>query len=135
MEDGKRIFRKNAAVKNKFVWERILELLTPNSSNTVVFEGDLGIGETASHDLGDITPTDETLVLLEITGNLVHISSSNVDGPFEGVNPWTVVIGDQAKPIAEFATLIGASDINHFMKVTCPGPGGAHYKIRVTHLA
>jgi hypothetical protein len=31
MEDGKRIFRQHAALRNKFVWKRILELLTPNS--------------------------------------------------------------------------------------------------------
>jgi hypothetical protein len=136
MEDGKRIFRKNAAVRNKFVWERILELLTPNSSTTVVFEGDVNMGGIASHDLSDLTPTDETMVLVEITGSGVQLSASNVDGPGPGPTQWFVPVGDVAKAIDEFATLIDASDTNHFLKVSNPaGPGSAHYKIRITHLA
>jgi hypothetical protein len=135
MEDGKRIFRKNAAVRNKFVWERILELLTPNASSTKVVEGDVVMGGIASHDLAGLNTTDETMALIEITGNAVQLSASNVAGPGAGPTQWFVPVGDLAKPIAEFATLIGATDTNHFLKVANPtGPGSAHYKIRFTHL-
>jgi hypothetical protein len=136
MEDGKRIFKKNASLRDRFIWERILESLTPNSSSTVVFENDINMGVIDSHDLEDLNPTDDTMVLVEVTGNDLIISANNVDGPVMGPTQWVAVVGGQVKPIAEFAALIGASDINHFMKVTWPGPGtgSAHYKIRFTHL-
>jgi hypothetical protein len=137
MEDGKRIFTMNAALRNKFVWERVLELLTPNSSTTKVFEANINMGEIASHDMQVINPTAETMVLLEITGNSLQLSANSVDGPVVGPTQWSVPVGDVAKPLEEFATLIGASDVNHFLKLTWPGPGTgtAHYKIRFTHLA
>jgi hypothetical protein len=39
MEDGKRIFRKNAAVRNRFIWKRILELLTPHTTPAAAVDG------------------------------------------------------------------------------------------------
>jgi hypothetical protein len=135
MEDGKRIFSQNHAVRERFVWERVLELLTPNSGDsTQVFEDDIAVGGVAVIDLDEMNLTPDSTVIVKVEDNILQFSSGPDDSTMTGPTIWTAAIMTQTKDIDEFGTLIGADETNHFVKIACAGPSAAHYKITFTNL-
>jgi hypothetical protein len=134
MKDGKRIFRKNASVKERFTWERVLEMVSPKHGTKVVWEDDVAGGEIKSRDLADVAFGENSVVKIELSGSGVLLSAINAPGPVLGPTQWSVAIGEIIKPVDEFATLTGASEVNHFLKVQGFGPASAHVKITFSGL-
>jgi hypothetical protein len=136
MDDGKHIFRKSASIRERFIWERILSMISPGGGAGIVMveEGDVPGGGIVSIDLAELSPTDATMVKLEVTGSGLNLSASSLPTPIAGPVVWTLPIGTVTKTIDEFATLIGADDFNHFLKIQNFGPAGGHYKITFNHL-
>jgi hypothetical protein len=114
----------------------VLEMVEPGSSNTVVWEIDLPMGQIKEFDTTDLGAGASTMVKVEVTGGLVNLSTTPAPGPTTGGTVWTVNETDGAviKEIEEFATLTGASDTNVFIKATTPGPGTIHLKVTFSHL-
>ncbi len=137
MEDGKHIFRKNASVRERFVWERILAMLSPEEGEglTEVKEGDIAATSTASTSLAGLGITDDTRVKVELDGEVV-IFGSNVPQavPGPGDTFWNAPAGTVTKPVLEFTTLTGLSEMKPVMNIRNNGTGVVHYKVTFTHL-
>ena len=131
MEDGKHIFRKNASLRERFIWEKVQALITPPSSGlkTVVREGDVSPGQTGSFDGGLIQATDATMVTIEVSPNPLRLSSNNTEAAPSGPVFWDAPAGTTVKTISEFLALIGASEINHYIKIQNLNAVLGHFKI------
>ena len=134
MKDGKHIFRKNASVKERFTWERVLEMVSPKHGTKIVWEELLLGGEIKSRDLADVPFGESSVVKIEVSGSGVQLSAASTSGPVMGPTQWSVAIGETIKPADEFITLIGGTEVNHFLKVLCVGPAAAHVKITFSGL-
>ena len=137
MEDGKNIFRKNAAVRDRFIWERILELVSTQTGGgeTLIREANMVLGEIKNIDLGGLEGTDETGVSLEATGSNMRFYGSNVaggpdTGPFIDVAAGAVLefTGEQ------FSLAVGLNDANQFLNVRNVGVANGHWKLKATHM-
>jgi hypothetical protein len=100
----------------------------------VVWEIDVAMGEIKSRDLADISFGENSMVKIVVENNIVNLSGAPIDGPMMGPSLWTVPVDEVIKPIDEFALLTGLSEMNHFLKVQCNGPAGAHVKITFSGL-
>jgi hypothetical protein len=137
MEDGKRIFRKNASVRDRFIWERVLELVTPHTGgSTVVREGDLLQDKIKNIDVEGIDGTPETMVKLEAKDSAMRFYSSNAAG-----GPQTAgAIDVQPEQINEytgqqFVEMLGLSEQNKFLNVKNIGGVKGHFKLTFTHVS
>jgi len=101
--------------------------LSPLSS--FVIEGDALPGTINDLNTSGFTVTPSTTVQIIVSGNLLLFSAAPSPGPIMGATVWNVSIGTQNKTYDAFKALVGASDINTFLKVQCAGPGTGHYKI------
>jgi hypothetical protein len=135
MEDGKRIFRKNAAVRDRFVWERILELVTPPTGGTTVTrEGDLKAGKVKNVDITGISGTPESMVTLEAIDSAMRYYTSNVAGGPQTGGAIDLTAGQVSEYTAEeFALAVGLKD-NKFLNVLNTGAVDGHFKMKATHV-
>lgn len=135
MEDGKRIFRKNASVRDRFIWERIVELVTPPTADGVaVRSGDLNAGEIFTIEVESIKGTEESRVQIEVTEPMQF---SAVDNPANFPGPLMLdtfpgVIYDE--DAQTFINAVGIKDDYKFLRVQNNGAGTGHYKLKVTHV-
>jgi hypothetical protein len=137
MEDGKHIFRMAPSTRERFIWERIMELVSPETGSggaTAVREADVAVNSVVDVDVADIDPSEDTIVIVTITGNPLRFSAAASVGSAPGATVWDVPIGIVTKTIVEFSALIGANDTNTFIKVQNLGPMPGHYKISFNNL-
>lgn len=136
MEDGKQIFRKNASLRDRFVWERILELITPpTGDNTVMREGDLIQGKVKNIDVTNIDGTKESTVKLEATDTAMRYYSSNTAGGGQTGGAIDIQPGQVSEYTGvQFAQMLGFNDQNKFLNVQNVGGANGHWKITVTNV-
>ncbi|MBK8659703.1 MAG: hypothetical protein IPN22_12750 [Bacteroidetes bacterium] len=123
MEDGKRIFRKNAAVRDRFVWERVVELVTPSTGgSTVVREGDLAAGAIKNISTTGLEMTANSMVTMEASGSGMRFYSSSVEGGAQtgrsGGCGGSAVLEYSAM---EFGELLQLNEMNQFLNVQNTG--------------
>lgn len=83
MEDGKHIFRNDASVRERFMWEIVLEMISsPGAGGDEVEEGQFGPGEIDNVDVSDVNG-GVTKVIVEAfdTSIQVYGSSAPNGGP------------------------------------------------------
>ncbi len=136
MEDGKHIFRKNASLRDRFVWERILELVTPpTGGSTLIREGDLAMGMIKNIDLTGVEGTEETGIALEATDSMMRFYASSVAGGGQTGGAIDVAAGQVLEYTGtQFAQLIGLGGTNLFLNVQNVGPVTGHWKFKATHV-
>lgn len=136
MEDGKHIFRKNAAVRDRFVWERILELITPPSGgSTVIREGELVMGAIKNIDLTGVDGTDETGIAIEATDSMMRFYTSSVAGGGQTGGAIDVQAGQVLEYTGtQFGQLLGFNAINKFLNVQNVGMVTGQWKLKATHV-
>ncbi len=136
MEDGKEIFRKNASVRDRFVWEKVLALVTPPTADgTATVEGDLGPGGVAGINYTGFHGTSGTRIKIYALLSVMHYYASNMAGG-PPMTPGLFVNPDDVQDYAgdEFGGLIGLSDTNPFLCVQNTGMVNGHYKLFANHL-
>lgn len=134
MKVGKRIFKKNASVRERFTWTSVLAMVDPKHGTTIVWEVDVAMGEIKGRDMSDVSFVENSMVKIEVADNPVTLSTTPTDGPTTGPTTWNVLVDETIKPADEFLALVGGSEVNHFLKVQCFGPGTAHVKITFSGL-
>lgn len=98
-------------------------------TKTVVREGDVSSGETGSLDGALIQTTDATMVTIEVSPNPLRLSSNNTEAAPSGPVFWDAPAGTTVKTISKFLALIGASEINHYIKIQNLNAVLGHFKI------
>jgi len=137
MEDGKRIFRKNASVRDRFIWERTVELVTPSvADGTATVEGDLAPGAVAGINYTGWHGTSATRIKLFAMLSTMHYYASNMAGG-PPMTPGFIVNPNDVQEYAgdEFGDLIGLSETNPFLCVQNTGMVAGHYKLTANHLS
>lgn len=83
MEDGKHIFRGNASVRDRFIWERVLEMIsTPGAGGDVVEDGQFGPGEINNVDVSDVNENVSEVIVEAIDTSIqVYGSPAPNGGP------------------------------------------------------
>lgn len=140
MEDGKHIFRKNAAVREKFVWERILSLLTPEQGGTgisAVREADVPAPGIFNIPVDTLLTTPLTKVRSQITMGPIRLYTSATPGeaPNESTVFWDLAAGsDILKTLDEFKALVGWTPATPYLNAQNIGMSVAHFKLTFTNL-
>ncbi len=137
MEDGKHIFRKNASLRDRFVWERILELVTPPTDGGATlpqeFEGDLTGGASEVISIKTLPINAATPVLIEVSATPGPVTM-RCGISAEGVPPVTTI--DVAAPGGAVNTSAGAMGYNDTLSrpvlviANVAGMTG-HYKVTI----
>ena len=104
-------------------------------NNTVVRQGDISPGDTGSFDGSLIQTTESSTVTVEIGPNPLRLSANDTQAAPAGPVVWDVPAGTVTKTAEEFAALVGASEINHFIKIQNTGAVLSHFKITFNNLA
>ena len=136
MEDGKRIFRKNAAVRDRFVWERVVELVTPSTGgSTVVREGDLAAGAIKNISTTGLEMTADSMVTMEASGSGMRFYSSSVAGGAQTEGAVDVAANTALEYSAvEFGELLQFNETNQFLNVQNMGTESGHWMMKATHV-
>lgn len=141
MDDGKHIFRKNASVRERFIWERILAMLTPETGGgsgiSAVREGEILVGQIVVINLDGIATTPLSKVITEVTASGLRLYFSATPNEIPG--PTTVfwdVSSTQTieKTEAEFKELTGWSPTKPHLNGQNIGMVTTEYKLTFTNL-
>lgn len=136
MEDGKRIFRKNAAVRDRFVWERVVELVTPSTGgSTVIREGDLAAGAIKNISWTGLAVSDDTMIRLEAQDSAMRFYSSSVEGGPQTGGAIDMAAGTVMEyTAAEFGEIMKFDEVNKYLNVQNVGATAGHWKMKATHI-
>lgn len=132
MDIAKNIYRANPALRERFIWERILEIVSApaGGAQTIILEADLILGQNTNIDtssLGDDIPAN---ISLEATGSALrfYAAPTPTDLPaatFVDLNP-----GQKLDYTGTaFMAALGFSDTNKYFNVQNIGAFNGHYKI------
>lgn len=132
MEDGKHIFRKNASLRERFIWEKVLELVsTPGGGGGNIYTGNIN-GMTVLNLLGAVNPewTDGVTLRLKNTTSGPVLGGLHFYSAMTGTEGWSGV-GELLLPGQEVTRSFSGADFKPFFNIQNQGPNVQGYEVEV----
>ncbi|MCG3166437.1 MAG: hypothetical protein POELPBGB_02216 [Bacteroidia bacterium] len=132
MEDGKHIFRKNASLRERFIWEKVLELVsTPGGGSGNLFTGDVA-GMTVFNLFGPANTqwTAGVTLRLKNTTSGPAIGGLHFYSAMTDTDGWSG-IGEFLLPGQEITRTFTAADFRPFFNIQNQGPNVQGYEVEV----
>jgi hypothetical protein len=132
MEDGKHIFRKIASLRDRFIWEKVLELVSnPGGGSGNLYTGTIN-GMTVLNILGAANPEWTAGVTLRLKNTTLGpaLGPINFYSAMNAAEGWTG-IGEALIPGQEITRTFNAAEFRPFFNIQNQGPNVQGYEVEI----